>query len=77
MSKNHNILIVGGGAAGLSTATSLIKRDRTVKVSVIEPSNKHYYQPGWTMVGRGVFEKEQTEKDIDLEDIEKYVHLVI
>jgi sulfide:quinone oxidoreductase len=57
---------VGGGAAGLSTATSLIKRDRTVKVSVIEPSNKHYYQPGWTMVGRGVFEKEQTEKDIDL-----------
>ncbi len=66
MSKNHNILIVGGGAAGLSTASSLIKRDSTVKVSVIEPSNKHYYQPGWTMVGRGVFEKEQTEKDIDL-----------
>ena len=65
MSKSYQILIVGGGAAGLATAASLKKRDRSLEVAVVEPSDKHYYQPGWTMVGAGVFTKEDTIKDTD------------
>jgi len=51
----HDVVIVGGGSAGLATAASLLKRDRSLDIVVIEPSADHYYQPGWTMVGGGVF----------------------
>ena len=59
---DHQILIIGGGAAGIATATSLHKRDASLKIAVVEPSDKHYYQPGWTMVGAGHFNKEETER---------------
>ncbi|MEA3120331.1 MAG: sulfide:quinone oxidoreductase [Paraburkholderia sp.] len=55
-----DVLIVGGGAAGLATAASLLKRRPSLAVTVVEPSQTHYYQPGWTMVGGGVFKPEQT-----------------
>jgi sulfide:quinone oxidoreductase len=57
------ILIVGGGAGGIATATSLLKRDRSLDITIIEPSDDHYYQPGWTMVGAGIFSKEDTRRD--------------
>lgn len=59
---DYQILIVGGGAAGIATATSLYKRDHTLKIAVVEPSDTHYYQPGWTMVGAGHFKKEETAR---------------
>jgi sulfide:quinone oxidoreductase len=31
-------------------------------VAILEPSEKHYYQPLWTLVGGGVFDKEITER---------------
>lgn len=52
----HQIVIVGGGAAGLAAAASLLKRKRDLDIAVIEPKEEHYYQPGWTMVGGGVFD---------------------
>lgn len=55
-----DVLIVGGGAAGLATAASLLKRRPSLAVTVVEPSQTHYYQPGWTMIGGGVFKPEQT-----------------
>jgi len=65
MTKIHEVLIVGGGASGLATASSLRKRNPKLDITVIEPAEKHYYQPGWTMVGAGVFNKEQTERTMD------------
>ncbi|MEN2786900.1 bifunctional protein tyrosine phosphatase family protein/NAD(P)/FAD-dependent oxidoreductase [Sphingomonas qilianensis] len=56
------IVIVGGGSAGLATAASLLKRDRTLDVIVIEPRTEHDYQPGWTMVGAGVFDAKETRR---------------
>ena len=64
MSISHQILIIGGGAAGLATAASLHKRNATLDIAVVEPADKHYYQPGWTMVGAGVFEKSDTCRDM-------------
>ncbi len=56
----HQIVIVGGGAAGLAAAASLLKRRRTLDIAVIEPKEEHYYQPGWTMVGAGIFDFDET-----------------
>jgi sulfide:quinone oxidoreductase len=49
------ILIVGGGAAGISIAASLLRRDPELQITIIEPSETHYYQPGFTLVGCGEF----------------------
>lgn len=57
---HHAVVIVGGGAAGIATAASLKKRKPDLDVAIIEPSDVHYYQPGWTLVGGGVFRPEQT-----------------
>jgi sulfide:quinone oxidoreductase len=60
--EQREILIVGGGSAGIAVASSLLRRDKTLSITIIEPSETHYYQPGWTMVGGGIFDREQTRK---------------
>ena len=49
---NHQILIVGGGTAGITVAARLLRKGYP-DVAVIERSNTHYYQPLWTLVGGG------------------------
>ena len=61
----HQIVIVGGGSAGIATASSLRSRDAALDIAIIEPSDQHYYQPGWTMVGAGIFTKGQTVRNTD------------
>ena len=58
----HQIVIIGGGAAGISVAASLLKRQKNLDIAIIEPSEVHSYQPGWTMVGGGVFSPESTRR---------------
>lgn len=55
MSRVQRIVIVGGGAGGISMAASVLKRDATLDISIIEPSDKHYYQAAFTLVGGGCF----------------------
>ncbi len=61
--KYYEIVIVGGGAAGISTAARLAKELPNGSIAIIEPSTEHYYQPIWTLVGGGVFPKSVSEKD--------------
>ena len=63
--KKHQVVIVGGGTAGISTAAHLIKdnADKQWDIAIIDPSDKHYYQPLWTLIGAGVFPKEESERD--------------
>ncbi len=63
MSEHHEVLIVGGGTAGISIAARLRDAENPPEVAIIEPSNKHYYQPIWTLVGGGVFPREVSERD--------------
>ena len=58
----YDVVIIGGGAAGISTAASILKRNAKVSIAVVDPARDHYYQPGWTLVGAGVFTPEQTRK---------------
>lgn len=52
---SHEVVIIGGGAAGIAVAASLLARHPGLDVAVIDPADIHYYQPGWTMVGAGIF----------------------
>jgi len=63
--KAYDVLIVGGGAAGISVASSLLKRDASLEIAIIDPADAHYYQPGFTMVGGGVFDLAQTRRPMD------------
>jgi len=51
---HHKILIIGGGSAGISVAARL-RRAGESDVAIIEPSENHYYQPSWTLVGAGAY----------------------
>jgi sulfide:quinone oxidoreductase len=57
----HQVVIIGGGNAGLSAAARLRRARRDTDIAIVEPSDKHYYQPLWTLVGGGVFDKKVTE----------------
>lgn len=64
--NHHNILIVGGGTAGISVASRLLAKDQE-DIAIIEPSQAHYYQPLWTLVGGGcapIQESVRKESDV-------------
>lgn len=67
MAPHHTILIIGGGAAGVSVANNMHRQNANIDISIIEPSDKHYYQPGFTIIGGGAYTlKETTRNEADL-----------
>ncbi len=59
----HQIVIVGGGTAGITVAAQLTKGlFNKSDVMIIDPSDSHYYQPAWTLVGGGAYRKEDTRR---------------
>src|ERR1700716_4450320 len=58
----HAVVIVGGGASGITVAAELKRHDPGLDIAIVEPSELHWYQPGWTLVGAGVFRRKQTER---------------
>ncbi len=62
--KNHyQIIIVGGGNAGISVAAQMLRQNSQLDIAIFDPADKHYYQPAWTLVGSGVFDINKTERE--------------
>ena len=58
--SHHQILIVGGGTAGITVAASLRRRaPRPIDIAIVEPSDTHYYQPCLTLVGAGAYDMDR------------------
>ncbi len=57
-----DVVIVGAGAGGIAVAASLKSRKPGLSITLLDPADIHYYQPGWTMVGGGIFDAETTAK---------------
>ena len=65
--QHHTLLIVGGGAAGVSVANNMHRLNGKIDIAIIEPSEKHYYQPGFTIIGGGAYTMKQTSRnEVDL-----------
>jgi sulfide:quinone oxidoreductase len=60
--RTFPIVIVGGGTGGISVAARLATALPAGSVAIVEPSDKHYYQPIWTLVGGGLFDKSISER---------------
>jgi sulfide:quinone oxidoreductase len=55
-----DVLIVGGGSAGCTVAASLKRREPSLHITIVEPSENHHYQPAWTLVGAGAYDLART-----------------
>ena len=62
MKTAYQILVVGGGTAGIMTASSLLRKNPKLDIGIIEPSDTHWYQPAWTLVGAGTYNYNKTQR---------------
>jgi sulfide:quinone oxidoreductase len=62
MPDHHRILILGGGTAGITVAARLRRAAARLDIGIVEPSESHFYQPLWTLVGAGVFPPEASRR---------------
>ncbi len=66
MSKQHyEVLIIGGGTAGITLAAQLQRAANPPTMAIVDPADVHYYQPIWTLVGGGVFDKEVSGRPME------------
>lgn len=62
MKEKYQILIIGGGTAGIMVASQLKKEKSGLEIAIIEPAETHYYQPAWTLVGANTYKFEDTAR---------------
>jgi len=63
MEKSYQVVVIGGGTSGIMVAARLKRFRREVSVAIIEPSEDHYYQPAFSLVGAGTYSKSKTRRD--------------
>lgn len=56
------IVIIGGGAAGISVAASLRRHSEghDLAITILDPAKNHFYQPALTLVGGGSYALKKT-----------------
>ncbi|MBK9512691.1 MAG: NAD(P)/FAD-dependent oxidoreductase [Flavobacteriales bacterium] len=61
--KHYDVLIIGGGTGGIMTAAQLRRKDKKLRVAIIDPAKDHWYQPAWTLVAADAFNMKDTRRD--------------
>lgn len=56
------IVIIGGGAAGISMAARLHRWLDNPDITLIDPSDRQFYQPGFTLIASGVYQADDVWK---------------
>jgi len=54
-----HIVIAGAGAGGLTAASQISQRMPNARITIIDRQERHYFQPGYTLVGSGVWNEGQ------------------
>ena len=57
------IVIIGGGAAGISMAARLKHWLDEPDITLIDPSDRQFYQPGFTLIASGVYQPNEVWKN--------------
>lgn len=54
-SIHSKVVVVGAGTGGLTVAAQLLRKAPYLKdnITIIDPSENHYYQPLFTLIGAG------------------------
>jgi sulfide:quinone oxidoreductase len=65
MSKHFQILVIGGGTAGIMVSSMLKRKDSSLQIGLLDPAKMHYYQPAWTLVGANTYDFDKTGKTMD------------
>lgn len=60
--QHHTVVVIGAGAAGTSVAASILRQRPGLDVAIVEPSDVHYYQPAFTLVGGGAYSLAKTAR---------------
>ncbi|ARO88364.1 hypothetical protein EBAPG3_011585 [Nitrosospira lacus] len=48
-SDAFDVVVVGGGSAGIDVTASLLRKRSSLRIAIVEPNDKHYYQPAWAL----------------------------
>jgi sulfide:quinone oxidoreductase len=64
MAKHHQVLIIGGGTAGIMVAAQMLRKNPKADIGLLEPAEIHYYQPAWTLVGAGTYDYDKTARSM-------------
>lgn len=59
---HHNVLIIGGGNAGISLAARL-RRYKVEDIGLVEPSPWHYFQPLFSHIGAGAAQMKEAVRE--------------
>ncbi|UPL00160.1 hypothetical protein LCI18_011094 [Fusarium solani-melongenae] len=71
VSRDHKVVIIGAGSAGITISHQLLRTGKFAQddIAVVDPAQWHHYQPGWTLVGAGLKNKEDLKSSLpDLVD---------
>lgn len=62
VADRYRVVVIGGGSAGITVAARLLRAHPRITVAIVEPSDRHFYQPLWTLAGGGVVDKHTSER---------------